>query len=189
MAYFQRETRELVNLDSCELIQSQFGLASDYWASVALDYFAEISEQLLPSAEPSERFFRLLLAVLDSSAAQGGEGGGVAGGDLFFAVGGAAFGLAAGIACVPRLRERCWTIRSAERAFFSRGQRGPDLRALPPDVGRREQLGIERRVAGDWPRRCCAGRWRRFRCDWTRPPPRICGGFWCSRLKRTWNGG
>src|SRR6185295_1357427 len=66
MAYFQRETRELVNLDSCELIRSQFGLASDYWASVALDYFAEVSEQLLPSAEPSEKFFRLLLAVLDS---------------------------------------------------------------------------------------------------------------------------
>jgi DNA repair protein RecO (recombination protein O) len=66
MAYFQRETRELVNLDSCELIHSQFGLVSDYWASVALDYFAEVAEQLLPSAEPGERFFRLLLAVLDS---------------------------------------------------------------------------------------------------------------------------
>lgn len=66
MAYFQRETRELVNLDSCEMIHSQFALVSDYWTSVALDYFAEVSEQLLPSAEPSERFFRLLLAVLES---------------------------------------------------------------------------------------------------------------------------
>jgi DNA repair protein RecO (recombination protein O) len=66
MAYFQRETRELVNLDSCELLQSQFALVSDYWTSVALDYFAEVSEQLLPSAEPSEKFFRLLLAVLES---------------------------------------------------------------------------------------------------------------------------
>jgi DNA repair protein RecO (recombination protein O) len=65
MAYFQRETRELVNLDSCELIRSQFDLVSDYWTGVALDYFAEVADQLLPSAEPSERFFRLLLAVLD----------------------------------------------------------------------------------------------------------------------------
>jgi DNA repair protein RecO (recombination protein O) len=65
MAYFQSETRELVNLDSCELIQSQFGLASDYLASVALDYLAEVSDQLLPSAEPGEKFFRLLLAVLE----------------------------------------------------------------------------------------------------------------------------
>jgi DNA repair protein RecO (recombination protein O) len=65
MFYFQRETRELVNLDSCELIQSQFALASDYAAGVALDFMAEVSEQLLPPAEPNERFFRLLLAVLE----------------------------------------------------------------------------------------------------------------------------
>src|SRR5271166_5073359 len=49
MEYLQREGRELVNLESCELVRSQFGLASDYWASVALDYFAEVSDQLLPS--------------------------------------------------------------------------------------------------------------------------------------------
>jgi DNA repair protein RecO (recombination protein O) len=66
MAYFQRETRELVNLDSCELIHSQFALVADYWTGVALDYFAEVSDQLLPSAEPSEKFFRLLLSVLES---------------------------------------------------------------------------------------------------------------------------
>jgi DNA repair protein RecO (recombination protein O) len=66
MAYFQRETRELVSLDSCELIQSQFGLASDYRAGIALDYFAEVTDQLLPAAEPNEKFFRLLLAVLEA---------------------------------------------------------------------------------------------------------------------------
>jgi DNA repair protein RecO (recombination protein O) len=66
MAYFQRETRELVNLDSCELIRSQFDLVSDYRASVALDYFAEVSENLLPAGEANEKYFRLLLAVLDS---------------------------------------------------------------------------------------------------------------------------
>src|SRR5437870_4040056 len=65
MAYFQRETRELLNLDSCELIRSQFDLLADYSAAVALDYMAEISEQLLPPAEPNERYFRLVLAVLD----------------------------------------------------------------------------------------------------------------------------
>ena len=65
MSYFQRETRELVNLDSCELIRSQFDLVSDYHSGVALDYFAEVSEQMLPAAEPNEKFFRLLLTVLD----------------------------------------------------------------------------------------------------------------------------
>jgi DNA repair protein RecO (recombination protein O) len=66
LAYFQRETRELVSLDSCELIRSQFDLVSDYWTGVALDYFAEVAEQMLPPAESNEKFFRLLLAVLDS---------------------------------------------------------------------------------------------------------------------------
>jgi DNA repair protein RecO (recombination protein O) len=65
ISYFQKETRELVNLDSCELIQSQFGLAGDYQAGVALDFLAEISEQLLPAAEPNEKFFRLLAAALE----------------------------------------------------------------------------------------------------------------------------
>ena len=73
MAYFQQETRELVNLDSCELIHSQFGLVSDYRAGIALDYFAEVGEQLLPAAEPSEKFFRLLLAVLEHMKSAGGE--------------------------------------------------------------------------------------------------------------------
>ncbi len=65
MSYFQQETRELVKLDSCELIRSQFALLGDYGAAVALDYLAEISEQLLPAGEANERYFRLLITVLD----------------------------------------------------------------------------------------------------------------------------
>ena len=64
MSYYQRENRELVNLNSCDVLNSQFGLASDYAANLALDYMAEVSENILPAAEPSERFFRLLMAVL-----------------------------------------------------------------------------------------------------------------------------
>src|SRR2546428_2696701 len=63
--YFQRETRELVNLDACELIHSHFGLHGDYTVSVALDFIAEVSEQFLPPAEVNEKFFRLLLTVLE----------------------------------------------------------------------------------------------------------------------------
>jgi DNA repair protein RecO (recombination protein O) len=65
MFYYQRENRELVTLNSCELIHSQFGLTGDYSAAVVLDYLAEVAENLLPPQEPSERFFRLMLAVLD----------------------------------------------------------------------------------------------------------------------------
>jgi DNA repair protein RecO (recombination protein O) len=70
MFYFQRENRELVSLDSCELVRSQFSASSDYAAGVALDYLAEVTDQLLPPAEPSERHFRLLAAVLEHLGAE-----------------------------------------------------------------------------------------------------------------------
>lgn len=64
VSYYQKETLELVRLDNCELIQSQFGLVSHYAAGVVLDYIAEVSDQLLPASEPNERYFRLLASVL-----------------------------------------------------------------------------------------------------------------------------
>jgi DNA repair protein RecO (recombination protein O) len=123
MAYFQRETRELVNLDSCELIRSQFGLASDYWASVALDYFAEVSEQLLPSAEPSEKFFRLLLAVLEDL--QTGAPGKAWRAATYFSLWGVKLSgwlpeLGVCLGCGSLLDDP----ESPERAFFSRGRAG-----------------------------------------------------------------
>ena len=64
MAYFQKESAELVSLSSCELIESQFGLQSEYAMSVVLDYFTEVTEQVLPAHEPNEKFYRLLASVL-----------------------------------------------------------------------------------------------------------------------------
>src|ERR1700723_375315 len=65
MAYYERENRDLSNLSGCELIESQFALQSDYARGIALDYFAEVAEQLLPAREPNEKFFRLLMSALD----------------------------------------------------------------------------------------------------------------------------
>src|ERR1700721_1884267 len=50
MSYFQRENRELVNIDSCDLLHSQFGMLNDFASACALDFVAEVSEQLLPAA-------------------------------------------------------------------------------------------------------------------------------------------
>jgi DNA repair protein RecO (recombination protein O) len=123
MAYFQSETRELVNLDSCELIQSQFGLASDYRASVALDFLAEVSDQLLPSAEPGEKFFRLLVAVLEALRNDTAAG-------PWCAVTYFSYWAARLSGWLPEL-DVCLGCGSAlddpeapERAFFSRGQPG-----------------------------------------------------------------
>jgi DNA repair protein RecO (recombination protein O) len=88
MSYFQRENRELVSLDSCELVRSQFGLSSDYAAGVVLDYLSEVTDQLLPPAEASERHFRLLVAVLEHLDAEleAGRGGAVWKAALYFSL-------------------------------------------------------------------------------------------------------
>ncbi len=65
MTYYERENRDLSNLSGCELIDSPFALQSDYARGIALDYFAEVAEQLLPPREPNDKFFRLLAAALD----------------------------------------------------------------------------------------------------------------------------
>ena len=72
MAYFQKENTELVSLTNCEVMESQMALVSDYATSVALDYFTEITDQMLPPQEPNEKFFRLLASVLEFLHA-GGE--------------------------------------------------------------------------------------------------------------------
>ena len=65
MQYFLPENRDLASLDGCELMAgaSPMSLSADYDRSVAGDFLAEAAEQLLPMAEPNERFFRLMLAV------------------------------------------------------------------------------------------------------------------------------
>jgi DNA repair protein RecO (recombination protein O) len=71
MAYFERENVELASLTGCELIESQFGMQTEYARSVVLDFLTEVAEQLLPPHEPNEKFFRLLTAVLAFLRAEG----------------------------------------------------------------------------------------------------------------------
>ena len=134
MAYFERETRELVNLDSCELIHSQFDLVSDYWSGVALDYFAEVSEQLLPPAEANEKYFRLLAAVLESLR-QGTENGAwraVAYFSLWAVrLSGWLPELHVCLGCGSVLDDR----DGARARVFQPRAGGPDVRPLPWDVG------------------------------------------------------
>jgi DNA repair protein RecO (recombination protein O) len=127
MAYFQRESHELVNLDSCELIRSQFDLASDYQASIALDYFAEATDLLLPAGETSEKFFRLLVAVLESlrSKEAGAGEGRVWRAVTYFSLWAVRLS-----GWLPELHVclSCGSVlddpESPERAFFSRGRSG-----------------------------------------------------------------
>lgn len=65
ISFFQKENRELVGVDGCDLLQSQFSLLGDYDVGVAMDFIAEVTEQILPPAEANEKFFRLMGAVID----------------------------------------------------------------------------------------------------------------------------
>ncbi|HXW56684.1 MAG TPA: DNA repair protein RecO [Candidatus Cybelea sp.] len=59
--YFERETRELVRINQCEIIESFLDAFRDYQSSVALSLFSEITLAVLPDKEASDASFRLLL--------------------------------------------------------------------------------------------------------------------------------
>jgi DNA repair protein RecO (recombination protein O) len=61
---FERENRDLLHLNSVEIIESFFSMQKDYRVQLAAQFLAEVGERLLPEREANERVFRLLLAVL-----------------------------------------------------------------------------------------------------------------------------
>jgi DNA repair protein RecO (recombination protein O) len=63
---FEREHRDLLRMNSAELIESFFDMQRDYRIQLAAQYIAEVAECMIPEREPNERLFRLFLAVLRS---------------------------------------------------------------------------------------------------------------------------
>jgi DNA repair protein RecO (recombination protein O) len=61
---FERENRDLLRINSTELLESFFAMQGDYRVQLAAQYIAEAAERFLPEREVNERAFRLLLAVL-----------------------------------------------------------------------------------------------------------------------------
>ncbi len=59
--YYERETRDLVRINQCEIIESFLSAFSDYALSIALALFSEITEAVLPEREAADANFRLLL--------------------------------------------------------------------------------------------------------------------------------
>jgi DNA repair protein RecO (recombination protein O) len=59
--YFERETRELVRINQCELIESFMAVQSDYSIANFLALISEVTESVLPEREPAEAQFRLVL--------------------------------------------------------------------------------------------------------------------------------
>jgi len=62
--YYERETRDLVRIGQCEILESFLDLQQDYRSGLALALTAEITEAVLPEREPQDAAFRLLLHVI-----------------------------------------------------------------------------------------------------------------------------
>lgn len=61
MEFFERETRELVRIRECELLESFHPAQSDYALATGLAVVSEVAEVVLPEREPAEAMFRLIL--------------------------------------------------------------------------------------------------------------------------------
>jgi DNA repair protein RecO (recombination protein O) len=64
--FYERETRELVRINQCELIESFLDVQRDYERGLVLALLSEISEAVLPEREPSDAAFRLLLHTAEA---------------------------------------------------------------------------------------------------------------------------
>lgn len=61
--FYERETRDLVRISQCELVESFYAAQSDYTKSIALALVSEIVETVLPEREATDAVFRLILVV------------------------------------------------------------------------------------------------------------------------------
>lgn len=59
--YFERETRELVRINQCELVESFLDVQADYQSGICLALISEVTEAVLGEREPADAQFRLVL--------------------------------------------------------------------------------------------------------------------------------
>src|SRR5580658_6525884 len=59
--YFERESRDLVRISQCELLESFFQVESEYDSGVVLALISEVTDSVLAEKEPADAHFRLAL--------------------------------------------------------------------------------------------------------------------------------
>ncbi len=62
--YVEKETRDLVRIQQCDLLESFHKAQSDYGLSIGLAVVSEVSELVLPEHEAAESMFRLILLTV-----------------------------------------------------------------------------------------------------------------------------
>ena len=69
--YYEKENKDLVVLNSCDIIESNFDLQRDVERAFLLSYFSELIEEFFPSGEKDDVLFRLLDSILAAMKAGG----------------------------------------------------------------------------------------------------------------------
>ena len=68
--YLERETRELVRIQQCEMLESFLAAQQEYTLSVGLALVSEVAEAVLPDREATDAVFRLVLATARTIASE-----------------------------------------------------------------------------------------------------------------------
>lgn len=63
--YYEKHNLDLTRVDRAELLSPSMTMLADYPTSLALDYIAEVADELQPDHEANEAYFRLLLHGLE----------------------------------------------------------------------------------------------------------------------------
>ena len=66
LTFFEKESRELVSIDRCDIVRSSFATLREPLLVSAVSYFTDLVDSFAPERETNERLFRLLQAVLGS---------------------------------------------------------------------------------------------------------------------------
>jgi DNA repair protein RecO (recombination protein O) len=71
--FAERPRQELVRLDQLEIVRSPLSAPVDHTRMAVLSFYAELLDEALPERDPQDAVFRLLVAVLEQTAAVGPE--------------------------------------------------------------------------------------------------------------------
>ena len=66
LTFFEKESREMVSVDHCDIIHSGFSHAGDPFHACTLAYFADLVDSFAPDREPNAKLYRLMKAAAAS---------------------------------------------------------------------------------------------------------------------------
>lgn len=68
LTFFEKESRELVTIDRCDIIRSRFSKLGEPVLASTLGYVTDLVDSFAPEREPNQRVFRLLRATVGALA-------------------------------------------------------------------------------------------------------------------------